>query len=165
MEVLEGLLQLPYQTLAILVAGYLSYRLTYTGRDGTHRALDTAAISLVFAFLAQAATALTIVIYLRWFPANVDDAMPLWVGYASSLTGIFIALLSAAIWRRSSVSAVPKFLRATGISSADRNIVAWETIINREDSGPSAITVVKKDGETVMCERLHDFSSAPFGPM
>lgn len=32
MEALENLLQLPYQTLAILVAGYLSYRLAYTGR-------------------------------------------------------------------------------------------------------------------------------------
>ena len=49
MEALENLLQLPYQTLAILIAGYLSYRLAYTGRDTTHRTLDTLAIALVFA--------------------------------------------------------------------------------------------------------------------
>lgn len=165
MEALENLLQLPYQTLAILVAGYLSYRLAYTGRDTTHRTLDSLAIALVFAFVAQAASAGFLILYHWKYPVPSSGELPLWVGYGASVGGIFVALLSAGVWRRVSVSAVPELLRSAGISSADRNTAAWETVINREDSGPSQITVVKKDGTTLQCERLDDFKKAPFGPM
>ncbi len=165
MEALEKLLQLPYQTLAILVAGYLSYRLAYTGRDTTHRTLDTLAIALVFAFVAQGATAALLILYNRLFPIPTSGELPLSAGYGASVVGITVALSIAAIWRRVSVSAVPEILRSAGISSADRNTAAWETVINREDSGPSQITVVKKDGTCVQCERLDDFNKAPFGPM
>lgn len=165
MEALENLLQLPYQTLAILIAGYLSYRLAYTGRDTTHRTLDTLAIALVFAFVAQAASA-ALLILCHWNnPAPSGGELPLWVGYGASVGGIVVALSSAGVWRRVSVSAVPELLRSAGISSADRNTAAWETVINREDSGPSQITIVKKDGTTLQCERLDDFKKAPFGPM
>jgi len=165
MEALENLLQLPYQTLAILVAGYLSYRLAYTGRDATHRTLDTLAIALVFAFVAQAASAGLLILYNQQFQIPSGGELPLWAGYGASVGGIIVALLVAALWRRVSVSAVPELLRSAGISSADRNTAAWETVINREDSGPSQITVVKKDGTTLQCERLDDFKKAPFGPM
>jgi hypothetical protein len=166
MEAIERLLQLPYQTLAILVAGYLSYRLAYTGRDSTHQTLDTLAIALVFAFISQAASALLLAVYLAWGPTPSDAVtLPLWAGYAASVGGIVAALIVAAIWRRVSVNSLPEILRGAGISSSDRNNAAWETVINREDSGPSQITVVKKDGVTLQCERLDDFKKAPFGPM
>ncbi|SDG83243.1 hypothetical protein [Sulfitobacter delicatus] len=167
MEAIERLLQLPYQTLAILVAGYLSYRLAYTGRDSTHQTLDTLAIALVFAFISQAASALLLAIYLAWKPTipTHAGALPLWAGYAASVGGIVAALVVAAIWRRVSAHSLPEILRGAGISSSDRNTAAWETVINREDSGPSQITVVKKDGVTLQCERLDDFKKAPFGPM
>lgn len=165
MEALEKLLQLPYQTLAILVSGYLAYRLAYTGRDSTHRTLDTAAIALVFSFIAQAASAFFLVMYVANYPIKSEMALPLWVGYGVSVGGIIVALIASAIWRRVSVNSVPAILRGAGISSSDRNVAAWETVINREDSGPSQITVVKKDGTTLQCERLDDFKSAPFGPM
>lgn len=165
MEALEKLLQLPYQTLAILVAGYLAYRLAYTGRDSTHKALDTAAMALVFAFIAQAASALALVLYIARYPVKSEMALPLAAGYGASFFGIISALFAAAIWRRLSVNSLPAFLRKAGISSSDRNVAAWETVINREDSGPTQITVQKKDGMTVQCERLDDFKDAPFGPM
>ncbi len=165
MEALENLLQLPYQTLAILVAGYLSYRLAYTGRDTTHRTLDTLAIALVFAFVAQAMSAGLLILYNWKYPVPSGGELPLWVGYGASVGGIAVALLTAGLWRRMSVRAVPELLRSAGISSADRNTAAWETVINREDSGPSQITVAKKDGTTLQCERLDDFKKAPFGPM
>ena len=165
MEALENLLQLPYQTLAILVAGYLSYRLAYTGRDTTHRTLDTLAIALVFAFVAQAASAGLLILYNWKYPVPSGGELPLWAGYGASVGGIIVALLAAGVWRRVSMSAVPEILRSAGISSADRNTAAWETVINREDSGPSQITVVKKDGTALQCERLDDFKKSPFGPM
>jgi hypothetical protein len=128
--------------------------------------LDTLAIALVFAFISQAASALLLAIYLAWDPTPRDAVtLPLWAGYAASVGGIMAALVVAAIWRRVSVNSLPEILRGAGISSSDRNTAAWETVINREDSGPSQITVVKKDGVTLQCERLADFKKAPFGPM
>lgn len=165
MEALENLLQLPYQTLAILVAGYLSYRLAYTGRDATHRTVDTLAIALVFAFVAQAASALFLNVCAHALAIFPDETLPLWAGYSASFGGIVVALLCAAIWRSVSVNSFPSLLRNAGISSSDRNQAAWETIINREDSGPSQITVLKKDGTWLQCERLDDFKDDPFGPM
>lgn len=164
MDNLEKLLQLPYQTLAILVGGYLAYRLAYTGRDSTHRTIDTAAIALVFAFVAQAASAGLLVAYATAYQSETGE-FPLWVGYGVSIGGIVITLFAAGVWRQVSVESVPDMLRGAGISSADRNVAAWETIINRENSGPSSITVVKKDGTILMCGKLSDFAKAPFGPM
>ncbi|MBB3995196.1 MULTISPECIES: hypothetical protein [Sulfitobacter] len=164
MENLEQLLKLPYQTLAILVGGYLAYRLAYTGRDSTHRTIDTAAIALVFAFIAQAASAWALVTYGTSYPSKANE-VPLWFGYSASIAGIIFALISAAVWRRTSVSGFAWFLRKTRISSSDRHMAAWETIINKEDSGPSSIAVIRKDGSAVACERLDAFKNAPFGPM
>jgi hypothetical protein len=164
MEALENLLQLPYQTLAILIAGYLSYRLAYTGRDTTHRTLDTLAIALVFAFVAQAASAGLLILYGRHFPVPSGGEIQLSVGYSISVLGIIAALLSAAAWRKFNNRALPWILRKLRISSADRNRAAWESVIANEDSGPSSITVVKKDGAKLMSERLANFENAPFGP-
>lgn len=164
MEALEKLLQLPYQTLAILVAGYLAYRLAYTGRDSRHKTLDTAAIVLAFAFIAQAASAWLLATYISWYPVKADVALPLSVGYCVSFGGIITAIIAAAIWRKLNNKALPWVLRKLKISAADRNVTAWETIISDEDSGPSSITIVKKDGTKVMSERLADFRNSPFGP-
>lgn len=164
MENFEQLLQLPYQTLAIMVGGYLAYRLADTGRDSTHRTIDTAAIALVFAFITQAASAYLLLTYGAKYPSKINE-VPLWVGYSVSIGGIIAALIAAAIWRRTSVSGFASFLRKTRISSSDRHMTAWETIINQENSGPSSVTVVRKDGTAVICEKLDDFDKAPFGPM
>lgn len=164
MEALENLLQLPYQTLAILVAGYLSYRLAYTGRDTTHRTLDTLAIALVFAFVAQAASAGLLILYNWKYPVPSGGELPLWAGYGASVGGIIVALLVAAGWRKFTNKALPWVLRKLRISSADRNHAAWESVIANEDSGPSSITIVKKDGAKLMSEKLADFENAPFGP-
>ncbi|WP_417606504.1 hypothetical protein [Primorskyibacter flagellatus] len=164
MEALENLLQLPYQTLAILVAGYLSYRLAYTGRDPTHKTLDTLAIALVFAFVAQAASAGFLTFYNWKYPAPSGSELPLWLGYSASVGGIVVALLAAGAWRKLNNKALPWTLRKLRISSADRYHAAWESVIANEDSGPSSITIVKKDGAKLMSEKLADFENAPFGP-
>lgn len=164
MEALENLLQLPYQTLAILVAGYLSYRLAYTGRDTTHRTLDTLAIALVFAFVAQGVSAGFLTLYNWKYPVPSDGEIPLWAGYGASVGGIIVALMVAGVWRKFNNKALPWILRKLRISSADRNYSAWESIIANEDSGPSSITIVKKDGAKLMSEKLADFENAPFGP-
>jgi hypothetical protein len=165
MEYFEKLLQLPYQTLAILAAGYLAYRLAYVGRDSTHQTIDTVAIVLVFAFIAQATSVGFLAAYRAVWPVKSLQEPSLWVGYVVSVAGLLSSVLSAAVWRRASTSIVPEFLRRARISAADRNVAAWQTIINREDSGPSAITVVKTDGSAVMCERLDDYKNEPFGPV
>lgn len=164
MEALENLLQLPYQTLAILVAGYLSYRLAYTGRDTTHRTLDTLAIALVFAFVSQAASAGLLILYNWKNPVPSGGEIPLSAGYGASFGGIILALLAAWAWRKLNNRALPWVLRKLGISSADRYHAAWETVIANEDSGPSSITIVKTDGAKLMSEKLADFEKAPFGP-
>ncbi len=165
MENLERLLQLPYQTLAILVGGYLAYRLAYVGRDGTHQTIDTIAITLVFAFVAQASSA-GILLLCQWAGLSpVQAQVPIWAGYAVAFGGIVSAVVAGAIWRQLSVTTVPDFLRRSGVVSSDRNVAAWQTIINNEKAGPSTITVMKKSGEMLMCERLADYETAPFGPV
>ncbi len=41
----------------MLVAGYLGYRLAWTGKDETHRAVDVVFLSLVFGLIARATMA------------------------------------------------------------------------------------------------------------
>ena len=161
MEYLDELLKLPYQTLVLLAAGYLSYRIAYVGRDSTHTTIDTIAIMLVFSGIAQASTAGAFAVYQKISGTSSADPMQLWLGYAISFSGLILSLFAASIWRWFGAQAVADSLRFFGISSADRHVSAWQSVIDREQAGPSTITVVRKDGSMVCCDRLADYSDAP----
>ena len=77
---------------------------------------------------------------------------------------LLVALASASVWRRSGAEWVRYLLRRFGISFADRNISAWETIIGRENVSPQSLQVKLANGDEVMCEQLSDFEDEKLGP-
>lgn len=151
MNEVQLLLDLPFETLAVLAAGYLSYRLAYTGRDAAHATVDVVFLVMVFAVIAKAA-GLALVALM--------PALALPVCYAVALG---FAVAAAAIWRRWS-HWVARVLRRLGISTSDRQGNAWGTFLAEENKSVTSLVVRKKNGETVMSESLSDFENVLCGP-
>lgn len=147
------LFELPLQTLVVFAAGYLAYRLAFTGRDMSHKSVDIVFATFVFAAVARLVIALA------------GDQGPSWwypnVVYAVAVT---VALSVAALWRVMGAHTVAKLLRWAGISTSDGQKTALDSIISSEGNKPSQLIIRKTDGSMVMCRRLADFAAAAFGP-
>ncbi len=145
------LLDLPFEVLAVLAAGYLSYRLAYTGKSGAHTPVDVVFLTFVFSLLAK-----LFAIALVWLIPNI----PLVLSYTTALC---ITVIGAAVWRRCS-GQIDWLLRRMGISTFDRHGTAWASFLAEERKRVTSLVVQKKNGETVMSEPLADFDEALFGP-
>lgn len=146
---LNQLLSLPVETLVVLGAGYMAYRLAYTGRDAHHRSIDTIFLTVVFAAIAK--------LVLQFSEATVP------LGWAV-LSGCMTALSAAAFWRRFGARWLLSALRKSRISLSDPTITAWDKVRSDDTARPSQLLVLKRDGTQLMCEALAEFANERFGP-
>lgn len=157
MEAIEHMLALPVQTLSVLAAGYMSYRLAYTGKDAEHKATDTIFMVFVFAFIAKLSGDL-----MRILGDKLDLVATL-RDTAAILVGVVTALITSAIWKKWGEDLVRNRLSKSNISHSDRTQTAWQSMIAKVNLDHNSLVVRKKDGSMVMSERLHDFNELPFG--
>lgn len=150
MSDVQTLLELPFETIATLGAGYLAYRLAYIGQDQKHRAIDIGFISLAFGLIYKVPT--------TFAPFGVEGSIAL------VTSGIGLALISAAFWRVWLRGWILKALRAANISNSDGTRSAWDRIRISTKNRPTQLVVRQKDGPTLMCDYLHSFESLPHGP-
>lgn len=148
------LLNLPFETLAVLAAGYLSYRLAYTGKDASHTSVDVVFLTVVFGTLVKLAMAIAMMLV----PSG-----PLFVVIATILGG-FSALCGAAIWRRHGEACAFRMFRWLKVSHSDRYRTAWEVISTNAGLNPTQLMVRRKDGVLLMCENLSRFSGEKVNP-
>lgn len=137
-----ALLDLPVQTLVVLAAGYLGYRLAYTGHDEAHGPADVVFISLFFAAIARATIAFA-------------GAGPL------GLVGAVAAALgTAAAWRSGLATWLWRLTGRAGINSADRTRTALGSVLATSPV-MTQIVVRKRDGSVLMSSPLHRFDNSP----
>lgn len=153
MTEIERLLNLPVETLAVLAAGYMAYRIAYTGRDDAHSGVDTLFISLIFALIAK--------ITIRSFTLLGSSIGITMLGI---LSGIVASALAAVFWKRWGIDAVHWLLNQLGIPFTDRSRQAWDVIRRTHKYRPSQLIVRRKDGTMVMCDRLDRFQMHRPGP-
>lgn len=156
MEPVKLLLDLPFDILAQLAAGYLSYRLAFIGRDSHHTAIDVTFISLAFAAMTKA---IVIVIGLVMLKVGYDPLTIL-----PSIGAAFVVLGAAALWRRWGQDRVYNFFRNGGISDHDGQPDVWRSMLARQLKGPTRLVIKLKDGTELMCNQLAKFNDAPLGP-
>lgn len=148
MPEIQNILALPLSTLTILVAGYLGYRVAYTGKDGNHRTIDTIFLSLVYALIAKAV--------LSYGPMASE--------LKSSALAVAISLLAAAAWRRWGEDLIFKLLRFSRVSASDRHSSAWDSLRMKPRFAPSTLVVRLRDGRRLMCSDLSRFMAFEAGP-
>lgn len=146
---LPSLLQLPFSTIAVLASGYLAYRTSYVGRDGTYRTVDTLFCTLAFAAVAQMVT--------QWAATALATPLPQVAGFGA-------AMATAVFWRRWGASWSFRALRAAGISTSDHLETAWDTIRLKPGFAPTTYIVKRTDGTLLMCHRPEDFAKLRDGP-
>lgn len=156
MEQVKLLLDLPFDVLAMLAAGYLSYRLAYIGRDVHHSPIDVTFISLIFAALTK--------LYAILIAQALDAAERPLQAELNFLIAAVIAIASAAVWRRWGQRWTFDALRASKISDHDGQPDVWHSMLARQLKGPTRLVVCLKNGTDLMCEQLARFNEAPMGP-
>lgn len=154
---LQALLNLPFGALAIIGSGYIGYRIAFTGKDKTHATIDVIFLTFVFAALAKFASG-----YLR--PLLATHLSQANSEIVVAVVSLLVVIAAAAIWRRFGEFQIFRALRQLKVSHSDRYHTAWETITLRSGIYPSQLIVRKKDGSSLMSEKLSDFAKAPFGP-
>jgi hypothetical protein len=154
---LQALLNLPFGALAIIGSGYIGYRIAFTGKDKTHATIDVIFLSFVFAALAKFASGSLRPSLSTRLPPAISEILV-------AVVSLLVVIFAAALWRRFGEFHVFSALRRLKVSHSDRYHTAWETITLRSGVYPSQLIVRKKDGSSLMSEKLSDFSEAPFGP-
>lgn len=153
---IQSLLELPYETLALLASGYLAYRIAYVGKDAAHSPVDVVFLTVVFAFVAKQTTV--------WVDLSVWSTHQTPGGFLASLAGMVSALIAAAVWRRFLQEFVYSALRRAKVSGHDGQPNVWRSMMTRTLKPPVRLVVVLKSGSSLMCNQLAVFTDAPMGP-
>ena len=156
MDHVDALLKLPYETLALLASGYLSYRLAYTGKDAAHSTVDVIFTTCVFAFIAK----LTTVFFALALPPQPEVLA--WL--LPPIVGLICALGAAALWSSHLQEVVYNRKRESGISDHDGQPNVWRSMLARRLAPPTRLVVTLKSGTELMCDQLAKFNDAPMGP-
>lgn len=119
-EDLQNLFTTPFSTLAMIAAGYLSYRIAYTGKDQLHGQIDVVFFVCVFAFIANGASLaiLATTEFSAWFAA---------------VAGVVVSLLLACLWARSLSRRVAQIMFKLGINNSQRYRGVWDELKARTD--------------------------------
>jgi hypothetical protein len=150
MQNIDNLLSLPIDTLVLLAAGYLGYRLAFTGRDREHKTADVVFISAAFAAIAKV-------------------VMMICTGTGSPATGLVLAapasLFAAIIWRRWVSDPVFGTLKNMRIMTHDRTETAWQSLIATDGNSVRQIVVNMTDGTSYMCDDFFPFKDIAPAPL
>lgn len=151
----QSVLDLPFETVLNLAAGYMAYRVAWTGRDSRHAGIDVAMITLVFAGLSQGS-----VLLARLLLDPQDTAVQM----SLLAAGPFAALFAAAFWRRWGCRWALWILRRARISTSDRSWSAWDAVRSDDALRPTQIILRRRDGTLLMCDNLAAYEGFPSGP-
>lgn len=142
MQNIDSLLSLPIDTLVLLAAGFLGYRLAFTGKDREHKASDVIFISATFAAIAKA-------------------VMMIGAAAGSAVAGLLLAapasLIVAIIWRKWASEWILGALKNKQIMTHDRTGTAWQSLIARDGNVVRQIVVHRTDGVSYMCKDFYEF--------
>lgn len=155
------LLELPWKVQLVLASGYAGYLVAYAGIRSHHKAMDSAAISLIFGLIA------TLVMFLmggigRWpGGAGATDSLGTVI---SGAVAFAVTLLSAAVWRRWLRVAWEEFLHSQRVSWSNDDPTALQTLSAGTTHHVTQIAVLLDDGTWLCCDDTAAFRDAPYGP-
>lgn len=150
MSDVQTLLTLPMETLVVLGAGYMGYRIAYTGDDQTHKTADVTFISLVFGLVCGLGMRVKV-----GGPYEIETSVA--IGFAATI-------LAAAIWKAYLANWCRKVLKATNVSYSDGRRSAWDSIRISTKNRPTQLVVRQKNGIHLKCDYLKSFEPYPHGP-
>lgn len=148
----EKILQLPFEIMWPLAAGYLAYRLAFVGRDAPHKQLDTVFMIFVFGTAAK-------------LLAGASGAQaPSWSYYVWACLGGVFSICLALVWRAWGAGMYFDAVRKSKILDHDGQPDVWRSMLARRLAGPVQLSVTTKSGKVYFCEELAAYNDAPLGP-
>ena len=152
---MEAIFELSWQTQIILVSGYLSYLIAYSGRRDAHKAIDTVLLILVFGSPA---------LFVLGFSDGFEKISEIWAPYLAGTLSVLASLSVGAIWRRRARDFFSKGVGWISRNEDDGLPTAWQTVIQTEGLLYTQINVTLKNGRTLESYELGHFNTLPNGP-
>lgn len=143
-----SLLNLPFSTQLVLVAGYLSYRINAAGTEKSYKQIDTLFQILVFGFIAYISF-----IILGDGEYNINESIHIALrdGHSifAALFSILISIACAISWKKWIFSHISKILKAGGITEENYHPSTLDSIIrSNKVSEWNYVSLSLKDGYT-----------------
>lgn len=150
-EEIKDLLELPWQSLLAIAAGYLAYYVANVGLREHHKTIDIAFSTAVFGLLAVG--------YYRWATEGGNLGEPL-----ASVTTVLLAIVLGGLWSRVGRKAARWSFRSFGLSHADDGSNVLARLFGETGFDATQLTVRLASGTWLMCDDLHRFKDQPNGP-
>ena len=151
-----SLLNLPFEIIFALGAGFAGYATCFPAERQRHKASEITLLTLLFGILALTSYRVS----QNWFAFDAKYSQMI----VPPIFGIIISVFVGLIWRRFFRQTWLDFLRITRISHLDEVPGAWEKIISDPRCEITQINVRMKSGRVLFCTDASRFSDAPFGP-
>ncbi|MAZ32859.1 MAG: hypothetical protein CMO06_06905 [Thalassospira sp.] len=152
---MQELIELSWQTQIVIVSGYLSYVLAYSGMRSEHKTIDSVSIVLCFGGLG-------LLIIHTIDPLIGEDFR--FENVVLGISGVVVPIIFAVLWRKLFRENFGKFWRWTGVSEEDGLPTAWNTLIQKRGLLYTQINVTTKDGRVLESWPLEPFNNDPNGP-
>ncbi|SDF97661.1 hypothetical protein SAMN04488117_109125 [Celeribacter baekdonensis] len=155
---MNELLELSWRTQVVLIGGYLSYIIAYSGRRESHTTTDVLGIILCFGGIGL----ISIGSLERLFELCSVD----WLrsDYVLGSLGVMMPTISAIVWRRTIAQKTKRLLSFLTQDKEDGLPSAWSTIIQKENLEYAQLVVTLKNGYSYESYPLGDFNNYPNGP-
>ncbi|WP_194097548.1 hypothetical protein [Marivivens aquimaris] len=152
---MSELLQLSFQTQVMLVSGYISYSLAYSGWRQNHSHFDTSFIILCFG---------SIYLAINLLIKSLVESDHFSVEIISSLVGITSTVIAAVLWRNYFRIFSFKIFRKVMKGVDDNLISAFDSVINDVSLSHSELFVSLNNGTCYESYPLGQFNDLPNGP-
>lgn len=150
MQDIQSLLNLPLETLLILVAGYIGYKITSGGMDHKDAPIDIVFIVLSFGLVAKLTFDLVLVAGLA-------------PGY-SAIVSLLVATVAGGLWRKWLARFWQAALRISNLDYSYGSENALTTIVSDTTIHTTQLSVTLKCGDVLWSEDLSEFNNQPHGP-
>lgn len=155
---MNELLELSWRTQVVLIGGYLSYVIAYSGRRESHTTTDIFGIILCFGGIGLisigAFERLSELCSLNWLRSD----------YVLGGLGVVLPTISSIFWRRTMSQRAKRFLSFLTNDKEDGLPSAWSTIIQKEGLEYAQLVVTLKNGYAYESFPLGSFNDFPNGP-
>lgn len=152
---MKEVIELSWQTQAVIVGGYLAYVVSYSGRRSTHRTLDAILIILCFGSLG--------LMSMAFLTKKIPDSFQ-YKDLCLGISAVGCSLFGAILWRLKIRDLAIGFAKKLSKSDEDGLSTAWETVTQTQSLTYSQINVLTKDGKTLESYLMGDFNDLPNGP-
>lgn len=160
---MSELVNLSWVTQLLLIAGFVGYQFSYSGRVSLHSNFDKIFIILLFGGIGLVVISLQEQL-LAALPEQFRSKLTEYEDQLTAIFAVFATMVSAIVWRRWVENWYQKLASKLSGGNTDNHPNAFQTVVHSRNYGVSQVVVTLTNGEVYESYPLGKFENYPCGP-